>query len=89
MPTIWLGILALLDSERELWDLATKDEILAKACSPSAATRVDPRTQRHHHLVCQRCDRLLDVDDAAFGGGHRFQGLAAPGLDCLVCHTTG
>jgi Fe2+ or Zn2+ uptake regulation protein len=21
--------------------------------------------QRHHHLVCQRCDRLLDVDDAA------------------------
>lgn len=39
--------------------------ILAKACSPSAATRVDPRMQRHHHLVCQRCDRLLDVDDAA------------------------
>jgi Fur family peroxide stress response transcriptional regulator len=38
---------------------------LAKACSPTAATRVDPRMQRHHHLVCQRCDRLFDVDDAA------------------------
>lgn len=39
--------------------------VLAKACSPSAASRVDPRTSRHHHLVCQRCDRLIDVDDEA------------------------
>jgi Fur family peroxide stress response transcriptional regulator len=39
--------------------------VLARACSPTATTRVDPRTHRHHHLVCQRCDRLVDVDDAA------------------------
>jgi Fur family peroxide stress response transcriptional regulator len=39
--------------------------VLAKACTPGAATRVDPRTVRHHHLVCQRCDRLLDVEDSA------------------------
>jgi Fur family peroxide stress response transcriptional regulator len=39
--------------------------MLAKACSPSAASRVDPRTSRHHHLVCQRCDRLFDVDEEA------------------------
>ena len=39
--------------------------VLAKACSPSAATRVAPRTERHPHLVCQRCDRLFDVEDAA------------------------
>jgi Fur family transcriptional regulator, peroxide stress response regulator len=39
--------------------------VLAKACSPSAATRVDPRTHRHHHLVCRRCDRLIDVEDTA------------------------
>jgi Fur family peroxide stress response transcriptional regulator len=39
--------------------------VLAKACSPTATTRVDPRTHRHHHLVCQRCDLLVDVDDAA------------------------
>jgi Fur family transcriptional regulator, peroxide stress response regulator len=39
--------------------------VLAKASSPSAAGRVDPRTSRHHHLVCQRCDRLFDVDDGA------------------------
>ena len=39
--------------------------VLAKASTPSATTRVDPRTHRHHHLVCERCDRLIDVDDAA------------------------
>ena len=39
--------------------------VVAKACSPSAATRVDPQTARHHHLVCLRCDHLIDVEDAA------------------------
>jgi len=39
--------------------------VLAKACSPGATTRVDPQTARHHHLVCQQCDRLFDVDDTA------------------------
>lgn len=39
--------------------------VVAKACSPGVAGRVDPRTSRHHHLVCQRCDRLFDVEEAA------------------------
>ena len=39
--------------------------VLARASSPGAASRVDPRTSRHHHLVCQHCDRLFDVDDEA------------------------
>jgi Fur family peroxide stress response transcriptional regulator len=39
--------------------------VLAKACTPGAATRVDPRTHRHHHLVCRRCDKIVDVEDAA------------------------
>ena len=39
--------------------------VLAKACTPGAATRVDPRTHRHHHLVCRRCDTVVDVDDTA------------------------
>ena len=45
--------------------------VLTKACTPGAATRVDPRTARHHHLVCRRCDRLIDVADAAVS--HRIQ----------------
>ena len=27
--------------------------------------RFDPVTQRHHHLVCEACGRLVDLDDAA------------------------
>ena len=27
--------------------------------------RFDPMTERHHHLVCESCGRLVDVDDAA------------------------
>jgi len=27
--------------------------------------RFDPVTQRHHHLVCENCGRLVDLDDAA------------------------
>ena len=45
--------------------------VLAKACSPAATTRVDPQTARHHHLVCRRCDRLIDVEDAAVS--HRIR----------------
>jgi Fur family peroxide stress response transcriptional regulator len=40
-------------------------DVIRKACAPGASRRVDPRTDRHHHLVCQRCDRLLDVEDTA------------------------
>jgi len=46
-------------------DTLVRAGVLAKACSPSAASRVDPRTSPHHHLVCRRCDRLFDVDEEA------------------------
>ena len=46
-------------------DTLVRVGVLAKAASPGAARRVDPRTARHHHLVCERCDRLFDVDDEA------------------------
>jgi Fur family peroxide stress response transcriptional regulator len=36
---------------------------ITKACSPGAATRFDPKTNRHHHLVCLRCEKLIDLDD--------------------------
>jgi len=28
-----------------------------------AAVRFDAMTERHHHLVCERCGRLADLDD--------------------------
>jgi Fur family peroxide stress response transcriptional regulator len=33
-----------------------------KICSPGAGVRFDPKTDRHHHLVCLRCQRVTDVD---------------------------
>ena len=30
-----------------------------------AVVRFDPVTERHHHLVCERCGRLVDLDDSA------------------------
>jgi Fur family peroxide stress response transcriptional regulator len=30
-----------------------------------AVARFDPMTGRHHHLVCDRCGRLVDLDDEA------------------------
>jgi Fur family peroxide stress response transcriptional regulator len=31
----------------------------------AGAVRFDPVTERHHHLVCDRCGRLSDLDDSA------------------------
>jgi Fe2+ or Zn2+ uptake regulation protein len=52
-------------------EMLTSLGVLTRACSPGAATRVDPHTTRHHHLVCRRCDRLIDVGDAAVA--HRIR----------------
>jgi Fur family peroxide stress response transcriptional regulator len=30
-----------------------------------AVVRFDPVTERHHHLVCEACGRLVDLDDTA------------------------
>jgi Fur family peroxide stress response transcriptional regulator len=30
---------------------------------PGAVARFDPVTSRHHHLVCQRCGTLVDIED--------------------------
>ena len=33
-----------------------------KVLHPDSVVRFDPTTQRHHHLVCERCAQLIDVD---------------------------
>lgn len=38
--------------------------LITKACHPGAAARYDPITARHHHLVCIRCEKVLDLDDS-------------------------
>jgi len=38
-------------------------DLARKTSSPGASCRYDGRTNRHHHLVCTSCDRIVDYDD--------------------------
>lgn len=42
--------------------------VARKTASPGAAARFDPRTHRHHHLVCSACEAIVDVHDPALDG---------------------
>ena len=36
--------------------------LVVKTPHPGSAARFDPRADRHHHLVCTECDRVVDVE---------------------------
>jgi Fur family peroxide stress response transcriptional regulator len=35
-----------------------------KVFHPKAVARFDPMTARHHHLICQTCGKLVDIDES-------------------------
>ncbi|MFH1279195.1 MAG: transcriptional repressor [Candidatus Eisenbacteria bacterium] len=37
--------------------------LITKACHPGRVVRYDPRVDLHHHLVCLRCDKVIDIFD--------------------------
>ena len=37
--------------------------MIARICHPGSIARYDPRTDAHHHLVCQHCDAVIDITD--------------------------
>jgi Fe2+ or Zn2+ uptake regulation protein len=37
--------------------------LVAKTCHPGSAARFDPKLHQHHHLVCLKCGRIIDVED--------------------------
>lgn len=43
--------------------------VISKACHPGSVVRYDGRVEMHHHLICVRCDAVVDIAD--------------PGLDAL------
>lgn len=43
-------------------DLLVDLGIIAKVGHPGSAVRFDPNTERHHHLVCLRCNELFDLE---------------------------
>jgi len=34
-------------------------------CNPGAAARYEAETDRHHHLVCMRCEKMSDLQDSS------------------------
>jgi Fur family peroxide stress response transcriptional regulator len=39
----------------------------SRVAHPSGTVRFDPRTERHHHLVCAACGAIRDLDAARVG----------------------
>lgn len=37
--------------------------VITKACHPGAICRYDSRIDLHHHLVCLRCNQIVDFED--------------------------
>jgi len=40
--------------------------VIHRTSHPGRTVRFDPRTEPHHHLVCRRCDRVIDFFDETF-----------------------
>jgi Fur family transcriptional regulator, peroxide stress response regulator len=38
--------------------------LIRRVHHPGAAARFDAKTHRHHHLVCMRCNKIVDWEDA-------------------------
>ena len=36
--------------------------LAVKICSPGKGARFDPKTHRHHHLVCVQCEKVTDFE---------------------------
>jgi len=51
--------------------------VITKACHPGKAVRYDSRTETHHHLVCLRCDEVIDIID------ERLDALSVPDTSAL------
>jgi Fur family peroxide stress response transcriptional regulator len=39
--------------------------IVRKVSHPGSAVRYDPNLHPHHHLLCLRCDKLIDIEEGA------------------------
>ncbi len=46
--------------------------LISKASHLGSAVRYDARADHHHHLVCLRCDAVIDIDD------ERLDAVGAP-----------
>lgn len=50
---------------------------IGRTSHPGSVVRYDPRLETHHHLICQRCDTVIDTSDA------RLDALPVPDTSAL------
>ena len=56
---------------------------IGKASHPSSVFRYDSRIETHHHLICERCDAVIDISDA------RLDALPVPDTSALGFEVLG
>ena len=39
--------------------------VARKVCHPQATARFETKTERHDHLVCLRCEKVVDLEDSS------------------------
>ncbi len=57
--------------------------VVVKASHPGRAVRYDSRTETHHHMVCVRCDGVIDFTD------ERLDALPVPDTSPLGFEVSG
>ena len=54
--------------------------LLTRVSHPGSSVRYDPKTHRHHHLVCESCGDVADLEPDEVRGGGRL-GLRDPSIE--------
>ena len=49
-------------------DTLVRLRLAVKICSPGAGVRFDAKTDRHHHLVCVQCEKVMDFEAPTLNG---------------------
>jgi Fur family transcriptional regulator, peroxide stress response regulator len=44
-------------------DTLVRIGLAVKTSHPGAAVRFDPTTERHHHLICLHCEKMVDLHE--------------------------
>ena len=77
-------------------DTLVRLKVAIRISSPSASTRYDADTDRHHHAICQRCEAVTDLRAPGFDDiplpEERTPGFSCTGYTvnftgiCPACH---
>ena len=54
--------------------------LCTRVSHPGSSARYDPKTHRHHHLVCDDCGAVIDLEPEEIRGGGRLR-LAEASLE--------